>query len=113
MELVENNFDENETKFDEQHFTDAKIRFVKNAWDKMDERKRAKLKKTVTKKLKTDQEIQDLEKFFEYLDSNEQNSAHKRINLKNEQGQFVETWIVIDIVVWTLLALTCCLCTIS
>jgi len=92
MEFLENNFEANESTINNKQFSEAKIRFVKNAWDKMDEKKRSKFKKNVSKKLKTDQEIQDFEKLLDYC---------------------IIPWLIIDIVVWTLLSLTGGLCTIS
>ncbi len=111
MEFLENNFEANESTINNKQFSEAKIRFVKNAWDKMDEIKRRKFKKNVSKKLKTDQEIQDFEKLLDYLESGEIKSTEK-LNFKNEQGECIIPWLIIDIVVWTLLSLTGGLCTI-
>ena len=83
------------------------LNFMRNAWKNMDQKKQKKFKRLANQKLKSNQEIKDFDYFVDYLDG-----GQDQIPYKNQQGECIIPWAILDVFVWTLAGLTGGICTI-
>ena len=111
MELYElNQRDENESKDSNKKLSLKQLNIMKNAWKNMDQRRQKKFKREVHQKLKSDNEIKDFDYFVEYLDKT--NVSQEDIPYKNEQGECIIPWAILNFFVLSLAGLTFGICNI-
>jgi predicted N-acyltransferase len=113
MDLASNLRFENETIDSDQekkYLSSKQLNFMKNAWRKMDQNMQRTLKRIAHQNLKSEQEIKDFDLFLDNLDGE---SSTQDIPFKNEQGECIIPWAILDVFVWTLALLTFGICSIS